>query len=149
MILYRITTKPYINDLSGTGAMLYGGRWNAKGQRMIYTSESLSLAMLEIMANLSSKLLGRSFYCVELELPKETVIETLQVLPDQWNAYPYTLATIEMGNDFLKGGGACLKVPSASIPSEFNYLLNPLHDDFRHLKVVDARPIMFDHRLMD
>lgn len=149
MILYRITTKPYINDLSGTGAMLYGGRWNAKGQRMLYTSESLSLAMLEIMANLSSKLLGRGFYCVELELSNECVIETLPSLPDQWNAYPYTLATIEAGNEFLKTGGVCIKVPSAIIPTEFNYLMNPLHDNFHHLKVVDARPILFDHRLLD
>lgn len=149
MILYRITTKPYINDLSGTGAMLYGGRWNAKGQRMLYTSESLSLAMLEIMANLSSKLLTRGFYCVELDWPIEAGIETLSTLPDQWNSFPYSLSTIELGNQFLKTGGACLKVPSAIISSESNYLLNPLHDDFHHLKVVDSRPIIFDHRLMD
>jgi len=52
MVLYRITSKAYVRDLSGTGAFLYGGRWNKKGIRMLYTSGSLSLAALEIVVNL-------------------------------------------------------------------------------------------------
>lgn len=52
MILHRITSKAYIQDKSGKGAMLYGGRWNPKGIRMLYTSESLSFATLETIVNL-------------------------------------------------------------------------------------------------
>lgn len=145
MILHRITTKPYINDLSGTGAMLYGGRWNKKGTRMLYTSESLSLAVLEIIANLSSSKLN-NLYCVELEVPDEIKIQIVEKLPIKWNLFPYTRYTVEQGSQFIKQGGLCLKVPSAIVPTEYNYLLNPLHDQFYKIKVKDARPFLLDHR---
>ncbi|MEO9964558.1 MAG: RES family NAD+ phosphorylase [Reichenbachiella sp.] len=147
MILYRITTKPYIHDLSGTGAMQHGGRWNSQGQRMLYTSESLSLSMLEVMANVSSARMSKGFYCTELEFPDDLPIETLKNLPQGWNSFPHTIATMEIGGRFLKTGGLCLRVPSTIVSSEFNYLLNPLHDNFHHIKINDVRPLLFDQRL--
>ena len=147
MILHRITTKPYINDLSGTGAMLYGGRWNKKGKRLVYTSESLSLAALEIIANLSSSRLN-NLYCVELEFPDQLEIQTIKSLPKQWHLFPYTGSTVEYGTNFINSGGLCLKVPSALIPTEFNYLLNPLHDQFNEIKIKDYRPFLIDQRLI-
>ena len=147
MILHRITTKPYINDLSGTGAMLYGGRWNTKGTRMLYTSESLSLAVLEIITNLSSSKLN-NLYCVELDFPDEFELETIKKSPSQWHLFPYTNATPKAGTNFIKKGGLCLKVPSAIVPTEYNFLLNPLHDEFYKIRVVDARPFLLDQRLM-
>ncbi|MEP2275796.1 MAG: RES domain-containing protein [Reichenbachiella sp.] len=147
MILFRITTKPYIHDLSGTGAMRYGGRWNPKGRRMLYTSESHSLAMLEVMANCSSNQIGRGFYCTELELPDSIDIDELTALPEVWNSYPFTSSTIDAGRQFLDQGGVGLKVPSSIVSSEFNYLLNPQHDNFHHLKVKEVKPLLFDQRL--
>lgn len=147
MIVHRITTKSYIHDLSGTGAMRYGGRWNPKGLRMLYTSETLSLAMLEVMANLSSSQMSRGFYCTELLLPDDLPIISPAVLPEGWNQYPYTQATLQIGTNFLKSNGWCLKVPSTIIASEFNYLLNPMHDDFHQLKVQEVKPLLFDQRL--
>ncbi len=147
MILHRITTKPYINDLSGTGTMLYGGRWNSKGTRMLYTSESLSLAVLEIIANLSSSKLN-NLYCVELDFPDELEINTLAKLPTQWNAFPYMRHTVEYGTRFVKKGGLCLKAPSAIVPTEHNFLLNPMHDNFYKIKVRDARPFLLDQRFV-
>ncbi len=147
MILHRITTKPYINDLSGTGAMLYGGRWNKKGILMLYASESLSLAVLEVIANLSSSKL-KNLYCVELGFPDDLEIETIKRLPKQWNLFPYTGDTVKLGSRFVQHGGLCLKVPSAIIPTEYNYLLNPLHDSFYKIRVIDARPFLLDQRFM-
>ena len=147
MILHRITTKPYINDLSGTGAMLYGARWNTKGIRMLYTSGSLSLAALEIIANLSSSKL-KNLYCVELEFDDSLKIDNLKSLPKNWNQYPYRNDSVTYGTNFIKKGGLCLKVPSALIPTEYNYLLNPLHDDFSSLSVRDSRPLLIDQRLI-
>ncbi|MCF6352583.1 MAG: RES family NAD+ phosphorylase [Cyclobacteriaceae bacterium] len=147
MIFHRITTKPYINDLSGTGAMLYGGRWNKKGIRVLYTSESLSLAVLETIANLSSSKLN-NLYCVELDFPGQLEIQPITNPPKQWNAFPYTYHTVDYGTKFIKQGGLCLKVPSSIIPTEHNYLLNPLHDDYYRIKVIDARPFLLDQRFM-
>ncbi|MEQ8926700.1 MAG: RES family NAD+ phosphorylase [Fulvivirga sp.] len=148
MILHRVTTKAYIQDFSGTGAMLYGGRWNHKGTRMVYTSASLSLATLEIVANLSSDRINRGLYCVEINFPDHLEITELTTLPKKWNRYPYTQKTMDKGSQFIKKGGLCLKVPSALVPSEFNYLINPMHDQASQIKFIDARPMILDQRLL-
>ncbi|MFK7952636.1 MAG: RES family NAD+ phosphorylase [Ekhidna sp.] len=147
MILYRITSRAYARDLSGTGAMLHGGRWNAKGIRMLYTSESVSLAALEIIANLSGDKLTNNLFCVELEFPDDLMIESIGNLPDNWDSFPYGSETVSVGTDFIKSEKLCLKVPSAIIPQEYNYLLNPMHDDFASVKFIDARPFLLNRRL--
>lgn len=148
MILYRITSKAYARDLSGTGAMFHGGRWNPKGIRMLYTSQSLSLATLEVVVNLSGNKITNNLYCVELEFPDELPIDTIKKLPENWNAYPYIGKTVDIGKAFIQSEKLCLKVPSAIIPSEYNYLINPLHDDFIKVKFLDARPFILDKRLV-
>jgi len=147
MVLYRITSKAYARDLSGTGAMLHGGRWNAKGVRMLYTSQSLSLAALEVIANLPGDKLN-NLYCVELDFPDHLPVDTPGKLPNNWNQFPFSSKTAEIGTNFIRSGGLCLRVPSAIIPTEFNYLLNPLHDAYREVKFLDARPMLFDQRLV-
>jgi len=147
MILYRITSRAYARDLSGTGAMMYGGRWNPKGLRMLYTSQSLSLATLEVIVNLSGEKITNKLYCVELELPDNLPIVSITGLPSDWNAYPYKAETVQMGREFLESEKLCLKVPSSIVTTEFNYLLNPLHDDFMKVKFLDARPFILDKRL--
>ena len=47
MIVYRLAAKQYIDDRTGTGAKLFGGRWNPVGLACIYASEYISLALLE------------------------------------------------------------------------------------------------------
>lgn len=148
MILHRITTKAYARDLSGTGAMLYGGRWNRKGVRVLYTSESLSLSALETIANMPSNQLGLNLYCIEINFPKNLEVTTPETLPDGWNSFPYTAGSVALGTDFFKGGGLCLKLPSAIIPTEYNFLLNPLHEDFDKVRVTDVRPLILDQRLI-
>ena len=51
MVVFRIARKERIEDLSGRGAELFGGRWNEKGYPALYTASSLSLAALEILAH--------------------------------------------------------------------------------------------------
>ena len=147
MHLFRITSKVYARDLSGTGAMLHGGRWNPKGMRMLYTSQSLSLAALETIVNLSGDKLTSNLYCVELEFPDEFVVETVNKIPKDWNKFPFSSATVDIGREFIQSEKLCLKVPSAIISSEYNYLLNPLHDDYMQVKLLDARPMILDKRL--
>ena len=128
--------------------MMYGGRWNPKGIRMLYTSQSLSLATLEVIVNLSGDKIANKLYCVELEFPEDLSIKAVNTpLPENWNAFPYKAETTKIGKEFIESEGLCLKVPSAIIPSEFNYLINPLHDDFMKVKFVDARPFILDKRL--
>lgn len=148
MILHRISTKAYARDLSGTGAMLYGGRWNRKGVRVVYTSESLSLSALETIANMHSNRIGLNLYCIEIDFPEKLEVTLPDSLPDGWNSFPYTAGSVGLGSGFFKNGGLCLKVPSAIIPTEYNYLLNPMHKDFDLVRVVDVRPLILDQRLI-
>ena len=147
MILYRISKREYINDLSGIGAMLFGGRWNMKGVRAIYTSGSVSLAVLEIIANLSADKIDLGFYVAEIEYTDSYPIQTIEELPEKWNSYLYTYQTIKLGTEFLKSNQLCLKVPSAIVNSEFNYILNPCHPDFLDIRIKDIRPLILDKRL--
>ena len=148
MIVYRLTSKIHARDLSGTGAMLFGGRWNNKGQRMLYTSASIALATLEVIANLSSAKINLNMYLVEIEVPDSMGIDTINELPDGWNGFPHSYKTVELGSSFLKEKrNPCLCVPSAIVPYEYNFLFNPLHDEFEALAIKDTRPFMIDQRL--
>ena len=128
--------------------MLFGGRWNHKGIPLLYTSESLSLAALEVIANLSSSKLNRGLYCTEITFPNHLEISEVGKLPKSWNIYPYSAETVAIGTNFVKEGGLCLKVPSAIIPSEYNFLINPTHEKIDEVQITDTRPLMLDHRLM-
>ncbi|MEQ9425884.1 MAG: RES domain-containing protein [Cyclobacteriaceae bacterium] len=147
MLVYRVSSKQHANDLSGTGAMLFGGRWNMKGTRMVYTSGSLSLATLEIVANLTADKLDRSWYRIEIEIPDQLPID-VPILPKNWNSFPHSGNTPKIGSDFIKRNGLCLKVPSAIIPSEYNYLLNPSNEEFKNIKILSAQPFIIDRRLL-
>jgi len=149
MVVYRITLKEYVEDLTGTGAMLFGGRWNSKGKRMLYTSQSLSLAALEIAVNASRIVLKKTFYFLALEIPKCKHEVNHDQLKDHWNGYPHSYHTVQLGDAFLDTGRLCLKVPSAVIETEFNYLLNPLSEQFSGVRIVDSRPFLFDSRIKD
>ncbi len=148
MILYRITSRAYARDLSGTGAMLYGGRWNSRGMRMLYTSQSVSLAMLETLANLSSDHFQRNLVLVRLELPDALGFYEPPQLPESWRSFPYTRHTMKMGAEFLQSNFLAMRVPSAIVPMEYNFLLNPLHDAFDQVKYIDSNPILLDKRLL-
>ena len=148
MKVFRIASKAYINDLSGRGAMMFCGRWNKKGVSMLYTSQSVSLAALETLANLSINKLNDSLFVAEIELSDTLKISDVEDLPKQWNVHPHTSSTVSIGSDFVKSGGFCLKVPSAIIPKEYNYLFNPGHEDFGAVKIIDTMPLILDNRLV-
>ena len=69
MIVYRLTSGQYTNDLSGTGAKLYGGRWNSPGLAALYTTEHISLAVLEILVHMKAYRRPLDYHLVVLEVP--------------------------------------------------------------------------------
>jgi RES domain-containing protein len=88
MILYRIAKCNYAGDLSGTGARLYGGRWNSEGKPMLYTASSRALAVLEVLVHLSPLLVPNNFCLVEIEVPENSIYTlTPDLLPQAGAIY--------------------------------------------------------------
>ncbi len=151
MELYRIAQEKYAEDLSGNGARLFGGRWNSEGQFALYTSFTRSLALLETLAHTPAKLLqAKTYLLITLFIPDTTVIQSIEAkkLPHGWNDVEISPFTQKTGDQFLIAKkNMALAVPSVLIPEELNYVLNPLHADFKKVKIVNKRRIRFDNRV--
>ena len=148
MTVYRISNCKYIDDLSGTGAATYGARWNSKGTHLLYTASSPSLSMLESVVHISN--ITFDLYCmIVLELPEDKLQEMpIEKLPSNWQQFPPPDILKQVG-DFLvsKGIYLALKIPSVIVPEDFNVLVNPAHKDFKKIKVLAKRKVLFDNRL--
>ena len=147
MMLYRFAAPEYADDISGTGARLYGGRWNRRGTSVLYTSWSVSLALLEVLANAYTLEHLRKIQLIRIEVPDEPAFEIkLSKLKSQWwKDFEYTqwLASEIIKNEFP----FIIKCPSAIVETEFNYLINPAHRSFESLKYVKEMHFRFDERI--
>ena len=150
MILYRIAECNYVNDLTGTGARLFGGRWNSEGHSMVYLASSRALAALEALVHLPPLLLPDNFCFAELEIPDKNIFTLdIKTLPQNWAAISPPAGLKQIGNQFLKETKhLMMKVPSSVVPEEFNYLLNPFHPDITKVKIRSIHPFNFDNRLL-
>lgn len=150
MKLFRIAKTGLIADLTGSGARMYGGRWNNKGTPVIYTSESRALAALEYLVHVPLVLVPDNLSIREFDIPDGIRITEIGIsdLPPDWTAYPPPDTTAEIGDGWIKRGRTLLlKVPSVVVTGEYNVLINPLHPDFN--KVTPAQPEpFFDKRLL-
>lgn len=152
MLVYRICKRPYARDLSGTGAALYGGRWNPPGIQLLYTAASISLACLEYLVNNFHVMAPTDICLVKIQFSDSAPLHQLAAdqLPDHWDEKNYTpKSTQNLGEVFVRNQEAyALRVPSAIIPNEFNVLLNPLHPAHQETQVIDlVDPFSLDQRL--
>lgn len=150
MKVFRLTRKKYAKILSGKGASKSGNRWNSKGTEIIYTAESRALAMAELVVHLSLATLPKDFVMMEIDIPEKIKIKELKPaeLPNNWNQHPPAISTQKIGDTFIDSMTNCvLKVPSAVVNGDFNYLLNPYHKDFKKIKIVTISDFPFDRRI--
>ncbi|MES2702832.1 MAG: RES family NAD+ phosphorylase [Bacteroidota bacterium] len=148
MIVYRIGSCPYIDDLSGKGAALYGGRWNSKDTYMLYVAQSSALALLETVVHIG-KIPPVGFCMATIEVPDNSVaVYPAETLPDNWYGSPPPDYLKAIGDRFItEGRHLALKVPSVVMTEEYNYLINPAHKDFVKVKIVARRAVRLDERL--
>ena len=151
LTVWRLTTARFARSaFSGDGARLYGGRWNHKGVPLVYTAATQSLAMLEMLVQ--DEPLRARYVMIEARIPASVRIERLSTadLPTQWRALRAREELRVIGSEWArKQTGAVLAVPSAVIPAELNYLLNPLHPDFRRISIGKPRRFETDLRLIN
>jgi RES domain-containing protein len=149
MLVYRISKTKYAADLSGEGAKLYGGRWNNKLTPCIYTSESRALALLEYTVNINIDDIPRALSIITLDIPDEDIYELKQSrLPGDWRDVPTPSSTKDLGSNLLnEAKNAVIKIPSAIIANEFNYILNPKHPNSKNFKITDIKDFVYDIRI--
>jgi RES domain-containing protein len=130
---WRLIKAEHADDaFTGEGARRGGGRWNSKGVRLVYTSGSLSLATLEMMVQTHFYSALKSYVCIPIDFDP-SLLQSIAIddLPDNWQADPIPQSVKKAGDRWIKNQeSVILKVPSAIIPVEVNYLINPSHPDF-------------------
>jgi RES domain-containing protein len=152
--LYRLAKeKPgryRADDLSGNGAALSGGRWNARGTPVLYTSANASTAVLETRVHASGILPLKNLFLVTIEVPDRLIAAAYEpVLPSDWNQAGITpRSTIAVGQVWVtEANKLAMKVPSVVCPADFNYILNPRHADMHAVKLTAVDAFTLDPRL--
>lgn len=150
MIVFRLAKSKYSNDLSGKGAEKSGGRWNSRGTSMVYTCESRALCSTEIAVHTQLGILPKDYVLVSIKIPDDIKIHTLSTkkLPSNWNSIPHSGTTQDLGDFFLRANNfAVMKVPSAVVPGDFNYLINSAHPDSSKITITKTEVFSFDKRM--
>lgn len=133
----------------GEGARLYGGRWNSAGIAVVYTAQSKSLAALELLVHLQTSQLLASYCSIPVQIGNELVeVVDPDSLPANWNEYPAPTVLQEIGDRWAtEQRSVALQVPSAIVPNELDYILNPGHPEFSRIAIGQAQTFRFDPRL--
>lgn len=152
MTAWRLVKKGRAGDpLSGEGARLYGGRWNHKGVEMVYASEHLSLAVLEIFVHLRKTDMTVPLVYFSVEIPDDSAVEELSLrdLPRNWRSEPPPASNRDIGTVWARRASSlALRVPSVIVTEEFNVLINPAHPDFPRIRTGPQKEFHLDSRLL-
>ncbi len=150
MIVYRISTKKRIENITGVGAKLAGGRWNPKGLPALYTASNSSLAILETLVHVDFDLLPLDLFIAEIKIPDTNSIQVIKKedLPKNWSTYPSPDILKQIGKNWIvKNEFLILKVPSSVNQNEFNFIINPNHELFSSIKIIQTYSYKIDDRL--
>ncbi len=148
---WRIVKSRYLSRaFDGDGARRYGGRWNSPGRSVVYLSETRALATLEVLTGLQSTAPIPAYVLVGAEFPAALVIEAEEsILRKGWDTSPPTSISQAVGDGWLdRAESAVLRVPSVVVSNEFNFLINPSHPDFRHIRIGHPEPLLLDPGLL-
>jgi RES domain-containing protein len=147
---WRIVKAKYeASAFTGVGAQVFGGRWHSIGTKVVYTAGSASLAVLELLVHLKADELFEKYGLCEVAFP-EGVVEDVDVarLPTNWRGDPPPPQLYRIGDSWIvRRSSAVLRVPSAIVELEFNYLLNPAHPNFGRIDIGPFVPYRIDPRL--
>ena len=149
---WRLTAPEFARSaedmLSGEGARLYGGRWNSPGHAAVYLADSLALAGMELLVHLESVDVLRTYRKMPVSIPEDLVMHIdAAALPPSWETGPRTETRAIGDRWFSSQLSVALQVPSAVVPTESNFVINPNHPNFDALRVGPISDFRFDPRL--
>lgn len=141
MRLWRISEW---RTLDGDGGVHYSGRWHSAGQPIVYIAGSSALALLEVLVQQARTVIPEPYQLLEVDVPDDLAVSDW---PSEQDHYDRSL-TGAWGDAFLRSGETPLaRVPSVIAPVSWNYLLNPVHAEARHVRIVTASRWPWDTRL--
>lgn len=149
MRVWRIASAAHA-AFDGEGARRYGSRWTPKGLPAAFTSATLSLAALERFVNTDPDLEPDELVAIAVDIDPNVIVETVAVadLPADWRTFPPPPALALLGERWLRTAtSVVLWVPSAVVPNERNFILNPAHANFDRLTFHPSEPFSFDPRM--
>jgi RES domain-containing protein len=149
MEIFRLTKKDHAN-LEGIGGLLFSGRWHEKGARVVYAASSRSLAILEYMVHITDpSILPNSLVLMTIFVTDNVFVSKIEenFLPVNWRENQ--IVTRRLGTKFIKENNHLLLcVPSAIVPMEYNFIINPSHKDLQLCSIKSIDKFSFDHRLV-
>lgn len=150
MEVFKIAREPYSHKLTASGR---SHRWNLDEQFTIYTASSRSLASLELIVNLNVISPAMRYKVMVISIADEESLFTqiLQAkLPASWRSMTAYAQLQRIGSNWYQSRSSLiLKVPSAVIPQEYNYIINTYHPDFAEkVTLVRTEDYFWDERLM-
>ncbi|MBO9613514.1 MAG: RES family NAD+ phosphorylase [Dyadobacter sp.] len=149
MLTFRIVHKLYATSLYASGMR---GRWNSAGNKVIYTSETVTLALLENMVRRQGVGFNSDFKIMFIEIPDDAVIESISEsdLEAGWRDPNDYSQCQPLGDRWFNAGHAlALKVPSAVMPLSYNFVINTVHPDYARVTLVEVTDLMPDPRIED
>ena len=149
MEVFRISNKKHSKKLSSSGV---ANRWNIKNEFVLYTGSSKSLSTLELVVHRNSISQFPNYEVMIISIADdEELIEQVPIksLPKDWRKFEKYHELQKIGSEWYKSKRSLiLKVPSAVIPKEFNYVINTMHSVFeKKVKLVRNEDYFFDGRL--
>jgi RES domain-containing protein len=115
---------------------------------VVYAAESLSLAVLEILAGGADLSLLDLYVKIPADFD-DAAVTILEAPPQGWKSSPPGYATQAIGDRWVReGSGVILRVPSVVVDGEYNFLINPQHPLFPRTVTVGTPAVFrFDPRL--
>ncbi len=147
-LVYNIRKEKYAHSLIASGA---ANRWNKEQEYVIYTGSSRALSALELVVHRSSIDLGSAYKLLVITInAEENDIQTVGDLRGNWHSLANYNTLQAIGSRWYQAREKLLlKVPSAIIPKEFNYLINTSHPDFlTKVRILEKEDFTWDNRLM-
>ena len=152
MRAWRICRKAYAaSTMDGSAGLHASGRWHQRGVPVVYLASHASLAALEMLVHVDPSSAPDDLVLLTVDLTKALTIERVEPvdLPKNWTQYPAPSHLQHLCTEWLNSGRSpVLQVPSAILPIESNFLLNPRHRKSVTAKVVSSQPFRFDGRLL-
>lgn len=150
MKIHRISHHRWRTEFwTGNGGIDNDGRWNTKGHRVIYASESRALSTLETLVHENRLSRLKEFCLGDGDVPDEFIqVLDIKSLPEDWRNPAYDPGTQAIGDKWLEEKkDLAMKVPSAVIPEEWDVLINPEHPNFKKITARSPKLLNIDPRL--